>query len=173
MQSRTSNSCNTLCVPADNPKMYKTVCTASPNRSTGFTCELSEPDPQQEKLTSIPAGITDVAASPNNVHLLYLQGPRSQSLPPPLISLKKREGKCTPGSTDSSSSSSHLCFSFLMRVIGTLTLLRRLLRITLKKIKNCSWLFSMIWLSILSAEPAELIEHNPLLAFYRKALLLF
>lgn len=36
--SRTSQSFNTLCVPADNPKMFKTVCSQSPQRSCGQKC---------------------------------------------------------------------------------------------------------------------------------------
>ena len=40
--SRTSQSFNTLCVPADHPKVFNTVCSTSPHRScnqkcTGFT----------------------------------------------------------------------------------------------------------------------------------------
>ena len=54
--SRTSASCNTLCVPADNPKVFKTVCAQSPKGSCGQKCtgftELSdcvELDRKEEK----------------------------------------------------------------------------------------------------------------------------
>jgi hypothetical protein len=36
--SRTLQSFNTLCVPADKPKMFKTVCSQRPQRSCGQKC---------------------------------------------------------------------------------------------------------------------------------------